>query len=817
MILLLTTATPLLANTAAERIANLQREIARVTSSISDAEMIYGGGHENTVRLRNQLNELNAELAYEQARQEADALGAPRVALVTPQNITLEAGETQDITITLRNVGTHVLQSLFTTATPSAGSPFVVEFIDNTNSIARVNANQQRSMTMRITVNENASPDNYHITLNHFFQDNQRRPQNSESRINVRIGGITGTPNVRLANFQNMHTGTLAPGQTFTVSANIQNLGTATARDVQVNTPNNMLPEHIVFIESPDSLNRAAFDTMAAGYSSMLSFVFRVDRDAGTGAFPINFVITSNDESGDTIPAVTIPFIVNVEAPDEDDNRPDLEVRGMQSPTGVVRVDQNARIAFYLYNSGEVEARNIRVTATPPTGIAPAAGGVVQTIPSLASGESRQVVFNFRPESAARTQSYTIRFDAAFQLGRTGESDTVPIYAWFNVYNPDDDDDETHTQIPIVIVSEHSIYPATPRAGEEFEMTITFRNTNATRSINNMRIRLEEQRATNVGGQQGQQIHFAGLTPIGGSNTLFIESIPPRGEVTKNLRFSTSADATPGTHNLEISYNYQCPNGTFPTQNDDVLIAFQVAQVMSLELAEVNIPDHTSVGSSVWFSFRIINNGRVNLSNMRVRLEGPFDTAEAGGEDGMFITPINAQRFTNFEGRFTPFEAGMQRGYFIVSGADNTGETIELRHAFSLMVDEGWDFGGGDWPYAWDDGFGGGGMVMPGRPFPGDGGMHFGMEEPDEPNFVVRFFRNIYTRPIAPDWWEEEFMGEFNELNAAMMGVEPDTAIDWVAIILTFAGIGVICGAAALVIRNKRRSRINFDDFDDED
>lgn len=814
MLLLLTTATPLLASTS-ERIAHLQREIARVTSSITDAELIYGSGHENTVRLRNQLNELNAELVYEQARQEAEAQGAPRVVLVTPQNIALEPGESQDIVITLRNVGTLALQSLFTTAATSAGSPFTVEFLDNTNSISRLNANQQRAMTMRITVNENASPENYSITLSHFFQDPQRRPQTSTSTINVRIGGITGTPNVRLTNFQNMHAGTLAPGQTFTVSANIQNLGTATARDIQINTPNNMLPEHFVFIESPDSLNRAAFDTMAVGYSSMLNFVFRVDRDAGTGAYPINFVITATDESGETIPPVTIPFIVNVEAPDDDD-LPNLEVRDMQSPTGMVNVDQNARISFYLFNNGETEARNIRVTATPPTGIAPAAGGVTQVIPSLAPGESRQVTFNFRPESASRTQSYTIRFEAVFQLGRTGESETMPIYAWFNVNNPDQDDDDTHTQIPIVIVSEHNIYPTTPRAGEEFEMTITFRNTNATRTINNMRVRLEEQRTTNIGGNQNQQTHFAGLTPIGGSNTLFIDSIPPRGEVTKVLRFTTSADATPGTHNLEISYNYQCPDGTFPTQNDDVLISFPVAQVMRLELAEVNIPESTSVGSSVWFSFRIINNGRVNLSDMRVRLEGPFDNSEAGGEDGMFITPINAQRFANFEGRFMPFESGMQRGYFIVSGADNTGETIELRHAFNIMVDEGWGFddgfGGGDWGDAWGDGgFGGGGM---GRPFP-DGGMHF--EESDEPNFIVRFFRNFYTRPVAPEWWDEDFMGEFNERNAAIMGVEPDTTINWLALILTFAGIGVVCGVTAIVIRNKRRSRINFDDFDDED
>lgn len=768
---------------------------------LSTATPLLADDGSSLIWLEQERQRLLLELENLRLQRELEDTGAGNIQLVTPQNITLEAGEVLETTITVRNVGSRAVQNLVTLASPDADAPFSVEFLRNTNSVSQVNTNAQRNMTLQITVNDNAEAGNHEIALSHFFSSAAGTTSTSTDTINVRIGGITGTPNVRLGDFQTMHTGSLSPGQTFTVSANIQNSGSAAAQNVRVILPNNERADDDIFLTS--DLNQAIFQTMAANHSSTLNFTFEVSPDVASGTHTIEFHVLYADESGREFPAANSPairffFHVNVYAPDGDDEVPNLEIRNMSAPVGTINVGQDGRITFYLFNSGELDARNIRVEATVPgddgRSIVPMTSNI-QVIPSLAPGDSRQVSFTFSPRDTAQTRSYAIQFRTTFEIGRTGETETFDQFAAFNVYNPEAEDEDGRAQIPRVIVSEHFIYPS-PRAGQEFDMTITFRNTNASRSVNNIRILLEENMATNI---PGQQHHFAGLAPLGGSNTLFIEHLPAQGEVTKNLTFTTSPDATPGMHNMRISFDYQ--DDEFQAHEDSVQISFPLTQIMRLEITNVNVPDFASAGNPARFSFRIINTGRVNLSNMNVRTEGPFDVSEAG----RFITPINAQRFVEFDGQFVPLEAGVHQGFFIVSGEDNMGEMIEVEYPFTIMVDEGWGEMGGDWDGAWS-----------GEIWVDDGMMmHRPMPEDSAPSGIMsRIFGSIFTREIAPEWWDEEFMGEFNETNAAMMGVTPETETRIVAVIGATLLVAAAIAIPVIIIISKKKNKINFDDDD---
>ncbi|MCL2049540.1 MAG: hypothetical protein FWG87_12545 [Defluviitaleaceae bacterium] len=738
------------------------------------------------------------EQRAKELQEQIDNAGKGEIRLVSPHNITLEAGASQEITITLRNVGTQPVRSLFTIASPSKDAPFTAEFLRNTNSVSSINANVQRTMTMLVTVDENAEHGNHTIALEHFFRDSIGDTITSSDTINVRIGAALGTPNVRLGSFQRTPSGTLSPNQSFTVSANIQNLGTAAARDVRISLPDNSRPADGIF--STGDLNQALFATMEADHSSTLNFTFQTAENIETGAYTIDFHVSFAEEGSDnTRTTAVFPFIVNVYAEDEDEFTT-LEIRELTAPVGRISPDETGRISFTVYNGGDIEARNIRITATPEDAvIVPMGTANMQVIPSLAAGESRAVSFNFSPTSRAKTRSYTIRFDTVFDVGRTGTRDEFVHVAAFNVYNPDEDEETANTHIPRVIVSSHKLEPATPRAGEPFEMEITFRNTSNTLSINNMRVLIAEKQITT--NTTGQQTHFAGLTPVDGSNTLYIESLAPRGEKTVVLHFNTSADATPGTHNMGVSFDYQDQN--FVLREDSVILSFQLAQFMRLELANVNVPETGTVGSPVWFSFRIINSGRVNLSNMRIETEGPFDVTEAE----RFITPINAQRFAEFDGRFVPLEAGTHRGSFVVRGEDNTGEPIEYTHTFTIEIDEGWggEFGewGGDMP-EWGEG---GGRAPMGRP------MEMADGEADkQTSGFARFFQNMFTREVAPEWWDSSEMGEFDFENAPFMGIETERKLRWGLLVGLAVVMIAVIAVPIVVIRKKSAKMLDFDD-----
>ena len=783
LLLLTTMATPLLANEIPPP-SWYEQELARLEAQRAAAEAARQA----------------AEREAEELRRQLENAGTGLVRLVTPQNIILEAGETIEVDITVRNVGSRNVQNLFTIAVPSAESPFTVEFLRNTNSVGSMGANVQRTMAMRITVNENADAGAHTIALNHSFRDAIGEMTTSTDTINVRIEGTVGTPNIVLGNFQTFQYGPLAPEQSFTLSAIIRNLGDAPARDVRVSLPDNMRAEDNIFITS--DLNNALFSTMEAGHSSTLHFTFQASPNIATGAYTIAFNINYRDEDNTPQTAVIAPFIINAYAPEEDEYIHNIEIRNMTAPTARLNVGQTGNISFYLHNSGEVEARNVRVTATPEEAAIVPMTANIQVIPVLAAGESRAVSFSFAATDRAITRSYAIGFRTTFDIGRTGDSGEFEQFAALNIYNPDEeeDDDVRRTQIPRVHVHDISFYPEMPRAGQPFDINVTFRNTSDTRSVNNILIELDEILAANVPGQQ-QNNMSAGFTPVGGSNSFVIDFLPPNGQVSKVLRYTTHAQASSGTHNMRFTFEFQ--DQDFVEHSSTQQISIPVAQVTRLELADVSVSETSSVGGSVWFQFTIINSGHVNLSSVRVRTEGPFDVSDAGGETGRFIGNIPAQRMASADGRFTPLEAGQHQGSFIVYAEDTTGEIISISHPFTIFVEGGWDegFAGGDWGEAWGD-YRGEGMMH----FPEDGG--WGMEEPAQENRVAQVLLSVFTREVAPDWWDSN-QGDF-----AQFGIEGETVINWPLIIIA---VVLIAGTAAPIIFLVARKRRSAMDFDDED
>jgi len=664
-------------------------------------------------------------------------------------------------------------------------------------------------MTLLVTVNEDASPGNHSIKLDHFFRTGTDNNENLAETINVRIGGVTGTPNVRLGSFRTVPTGTLSPNQTFTVTADIQNIGTATARDVRVSLSENTRTLGI-FSTNADNFNQAVFTEMAAGHSSTLNFTFQISKDIKTNLYPIDFIVSFAEEGKDGRISAEFPFIVNVYSPEDDDTLATLEIREMNAPTGRINVGQTGLISFFVYNSGEAEARNIIVTATPDneTAVVPMTANT-QVIPSLKPGEGRRVSFSFSPTRSSQTRSYTIRFRTQYEPGRAGEAAktmSFDQFAAFNVYNPDEedgDDDKTKgTQIPRVIVENYTVDSGDdniPRAGKDFELEITFRNTNASVPVNNISIRLEEVSGIPI---PNQTTPFAGFMPVGGSDTLFVDSLAPLGQVTRTLKYSTAMDATPGTHNIQVHFEYQ--DKDFNVHKAQQMITITIAQVTRLEIANVEVADFTSVGSPVWFKYDVINSGRVNLINVRVDTIGDFDTTEAQGFKGN----LNAQRTLSVDGRFVPMEAGTFTGTFKIEAEDNTGEMVEAEFPFTITVVGGdSDFEGGDWGGAWDDG---GGRRPP--MIGGDFGFDEGGGENDDKS-AGGFFKNLFTREVAPEDWNEEFMGEFNPETAARMGMEVERETRWVMVIGALVILLAVIATPILIIK-KRSKKLDFDDED---
>jgi len=693
----------------------------------------------------------------------------PMVRVVNPSSIVVLPGEVLEANITVRNVGTGVAHGLLTQA--GTTGPFTVEFISNSNTISTLNQNSQRQMTLRITVDESAEPGTHVINLNHHFRNNVGTNTSSMDTISVRVGGDEGA-NVRLSNFSTS-VSTVGQGQAFTVTADLQNVGGVAANNVQVSVGN--LSESTIFLTS--DLGQAFFSTLEAGQTRQVSFTFQTARNISSNVYRLDFRLTY-DGSGER---ATTPFFINVLS-DYAHESANIEMRGISAPTGRLNVGQTGNISFELINTGDAAAQNILVTATATdtAALVPSTSNR-QTVQNLAVGESRSFTFGFMPTTNSQTQSYTIQLRVEYTVRGAESSSSFVQYVALNVNNPDAQAESTPrpgAPIPRMIVSAYTPNPQIPRAGQNFDLEISFLNTSPTRAISNIRVTLNSAEAV---GPTGQVVVGAVFTPVGGSNTLFIGSLDPEAYVTKNITMFTVPDASPRVYTLDVVFDFQ--DEDYETFNMTERLSIPVAQLSRLEMHPPHpfVPETMDMFGFLEFEFSVINTGRVNLRNAWVRVEGPFDTSQAD----IFMSTIAAQRTHFYRGLIQPLETGLLEGAIVIYGEDDVGAITELRHEFTVYVMD--QMGGG---FGFEGGGDFGGERFPGG-FPGEGGMFEGGG--DRPGFGMWPYDDgdsdgIFSRILAfvqrPIFWGPA------------------------------AGVIAVAVIAVIVIINRKKTRLSFDDDD---
>lgn len=603
------------------------------------------------------------------------AIYEPNVKLLSPQTVTVQPGETVTVDLTIKNIGTSVANNVLTQVSPGAESPFVVEFLDSTNNVRSISENNTHTMKLQITADGNAKPKTYDITLTHSYKDRNGNNRTGTDTLHIRVDGATSAPNVMLSGFK-MDRTDVAPGDTFTLTTAIENMGDGAASMVQT-TVEGLDPDYLYLVSD---LNAAYFNKMNGKYSGTLRFTFAATPRA-RGAYKITFKLTYKDESGEAYEN-SYTYYVNVTAVGGD-NGAFLDIRDLTSPSGTVGVDQNALISMQLFNSGGVPATNVEIKATAEDGkLVPKSLGT-QQINSLEANTGKLLNFTFAPTAQAKSQSYYVCLHVEYDTGIVQPDGTVKRgsfdqYVAVNVDNPDAEDEKSDsgkTIKPKMIVAEYSVDPTIVKAGREFDLHLTFQNASNQKTVYGVKITLTALEATTGKGSV--------FTPVDGSNTFYVDEIAPKETVERTLRMYTVPDADPRSYNIAVSFEYQDEEYTDLKESEQLSI--NVKQLTRLETSgDPYIPESVPAGQPVSLWFSVINSGYVALSNVRVRVEGNFDTTEAD----IYIGNLGKGKYMGYEGRFYPNEPGDQHGEIIVYGEDDTGELVELRIPFDINVFE---------------------------------------------------------------------------------------------------------------------------------
>jgi hypothetical protein len=566
---------------------------------------------------------------------------------------------------------------------------------------------------------------------------NAQDDEEDEKKPNLNFDGV----NVDTA-------GDVTYGKYFSIEFSISNTGDAPAENAQLTVAADSLKAGA--IELPNSATSKAVGSgeLPANEETQVGFTFYAGENIETGSYPITFEL-----SADSVETKRYTYSVRIEGKPEEKSPPKEDVLAklggsVTQPTGIFDVSQKFDMTVSFTNTGKSAATAIKVTASEASGAVVPRSASVQQIDSIPPGQTKTLTFSFMPSANVFTQFYTIEFKCEYNAGIYQDAAVIETFSLFggaSVVNSkkdreaaeaekDPEDSENIRSIPKIIVSNYTVTSDDPEAssivlaGREFDLFLEFRNTHPSKKVSNIKITLTAPQ-TSTGEQQGNT-----FSVVGGSNTIFVEEVPPNGITQKTLRMYCVTSAAAKNHIISVNFEYEDEEGNQITQHEEVGVT--VTQEDKLEVGDIYLPSAVMQNESVYLYFSLQNTGRVTLYNMKVSLEGEgFDLS--GSE--MIVGNLQSGGYQYYDGSFFGTEPGMHTMKVSIQYDLDSGQrkTVIEEYDVEVMAGDGMYGGGIDM-----------GMGMPGM----DGGMYL-----DESGMIVggdmAASGNIIDSFLAMDLW----------------------------------------------------------------
>lgn len=246
---------------------------------------------------------------------------------------------------------------------------------------------------------------------------------------------------------------------------------------------------------------------------------------------------------------------------------------------------------------------------------------------------------------------------------------------------------------PKLIVSNYSLSPESPRAGQDFNLKLTFRNTNTSKSVRNIKITLgggEAQIDTKVLSDSGQQTGITSgggsvFTPVGSSNTFYIAKISPEHTGEMEITLRTSPTVAAQAYALNVSYEYEDKEGNQYSGSETIGIPVtQEAKILLGDVMTQTEGQPLMAGMPTSLDMEIFNIGKDNLSTFMVSIEGEgFDVTDS---PRYFIGAFAPGASDRYSVEIMP-TAELAKGDIVITYEDSTGATHEERQPFSFEVE----------------------------------------------------------------------------------------------------------------------------------
>lgn len=600
----------------------------------------------------------------------------PEILLINGPVFDVRAGQVNKIEVKIKNTSSFSVKSLVIRPTfPDINdTPFGIAFEDGTNKVSALSPRSETIIKLAVNMDKTAGTKNYPVTLNYTYFNEYSAKFTGTDTIYLKVNNITAEPDFVLEDIK-LSPNNMKPGDVSHVSGYITNNGFISMHDVTISL-DGLDPEGISVSSGMSSKH---ISKVGAASSSTFDFSIVAGSNMKSGNYPITFKLNYKDDSGKAYEK-SQKYYISVSG--ASGKKPTLEIKNMNEPKGNYGVNRNFTIQFDLFNLGESEAKNIKVSAVGMgEGAVVPKSSSIKDFKSLKPGESKHLSFIFAGTAAAKSQNYPVEFTVEYDNGGSTPT-SFKQYAGVNITNPlavdGKDGKDSKTSKPKIIVSDYKCNPLIVMAGKEFDLNLTLKNTHKEKAVNNIKMFLTLSEETASDSVKTGNI----FTPVDSSNTFYFDSIPSKGTVQKALRLFVVPDAQPKTYTLTVNFEYEDAAGNEYTAKE--LLGINVKQITQLEIDDFAIPETVEMGMPVSVSFGYFNTGKVTLNNLMIRIEGDVETANKS----TYIGNLESGTSDYYEAEFTANKLGSEPVTIVITYDDPGGEPVEIKREFVVNVVE---------------------------------------------------------------------------------------------------------------------------------
>jgi hypothetical protein len=587
---------------------------------------------------------------------------------VTGTNFT-DGGQQNELRILVKNTDLAYAAKNVIIGLPDVNSsPFTAASFGNALPIAEILPNGSVELAVTVTTDAYATAGAYKLPLHMTYSNSWNDQFDADASVALTVRNAM-TPGLLL-----VEAGTPVPpvaaGGDFTLPIAIRNQGSLPVSNVRISLTG--LSSDAFMLSSGSS--RLSWDRIDGSGAKALSLMLKAGAALKAGSAPLGFKLEYSDARG-TKTEDTQEIWLSVAGTPESDST--IDILSVTPSRTNVNPGESVSVSVVVRNSGTSDAKQVKVSGEAAADVFFPISQNLYILKTMKPGETKKVTFSFQALEEAKRGSSPLSVKVETAVAGTETPVIITQAVSVFVAGPPTPADSSKN-VPKIIVYSYSADPALVTAGSEFDLNLSFMNTHAGKSIRNIKANFTVNESSSETGSV--------FTPVGSSNTFYIDSIGPKGTVERIIRLYTIPDAKSKTYNVTISFDYEDTEGN-PYKTDEI-IGIPVYQPSRFEINEPSFQPDMMVGQPMSISFEMYNLGKTILYNVKMKVvcepEGLID-----------VTP-KSQYYGNYdpgkseyaEVTLTPVMAGAANGKIMVTYESATGEVMEAGKEFSVNVAE---------------------------------------------------------------------------------------------------------------------------------